>query len=85
MNASGNHHQEAAQDPIVDEILSYWRNHPNACDTVEGIMEWWLTGRAVSRSEVEEALSKLVSRGLVIRQARKDGRVFYRFSARTIR
>jgi DNA-binding PadR family transcriptional regulator len=49
------------------EILSYLAQHPDAKDTVEGIMHWWLPGgdTGVRTSEVTAALDALVAQGWV--------------------
>ena len=58
---------EPALARLSDEILSYLRAHPQAADTVDGIVEWWLPRQrhdeAVDR--VQHALDELVARGLV--------------------
>ena len=52
------------------QILAYLAEHPEAQDTVEGIVEWWLLERQIKfqTTRVKEALSELVSKGLVLQQ-----------------
>ncbi len=47
------------------EILSYLVEHPEAKDTVEGIMKWWLSKADTEREkgEVQEAIDFLISKG----------------------
>lgn len=60
----------AEQDDIAREILAYLFEHPDARDTLEGIMEWWLLERNVRRQRdlVAAALQDLVDRNLVLSQ-----------------
>lgn len=50
------------------EILRYLVEHPDAKDTVEGILKWWLReeGAKWSEEEVQEAINFLVSRGWLV-------------------
>ncbi len=70
---------EPALARLSDEILSYLRAHPQAADTVDGIVEWWLPRQrhdeAVDR--VQHALDELVARGLVDKITLVDGTVLY--------
>ena len=62
-----------------DQILNYLTQHPQAKDTVQGIMSWWLLGKEVGPTvvEVKAGLDKLVARGLVLAESGPDGRVYY--------
>ena len=64
---------------LNDEILSYLRAHPQAADTVEGIVEWWLSRHlpAEGVERVQAALDELVARGLIAQIALVDGTVLY--------
>ena len=50
---------------LQKEILSYFLQHPDAKDTVEGIMHWWLPGGGtrVKASDVGIILDALVVKG----------------------
>jgi hypothetical protein len=50
---------------IVRHILQYLIAHPDAKDTLRGIIRWWLPGdfEAWEAGEVQEALDALVTRG----------------------
>ena len=61
---------KGSHDPswaVIREILEYLLNHPDAIDTMEGIMKWWLSEHVAStgRENVKEALDALVSTGWV--------------------
>ena len=52
---------------LATEIRSYMARNPNASDTREGIVEWWLLEHRIRRRTalVQEALGELVERRLV--------------------
>ena len=66
------------------EILSYLTANPQAQDTLEGIVEWWLLEQEILRrkAQVSAALSELVERRLVLEQSAPDGRPRYRINRR---
>lgn len=49
---------------VIQQILRYLIVHPDAKDTVQGILRWWLPKDPVEHSEgeVQEALDVLVTR-----------------------
>jgi hypothetical protein len=63
--------------PIVYEILAYLVDHPEAQDTVEGIVAWWVLEQRLKRqtSRVKEALAELVAGESVIARRRRDARI----------
>jgi len=65
---------------LVYDILAYLAEHPDAQDTIEGIIEWWLSGRAAKPNValVEETLTELVDLGLVLTRRSKDARAYYK-------
>ncbi len=71
-------------------ILAYLDENPDATDTSEGIVEWWLLEQEIRdrRAQVEAALAELAAEGWVIASQRADSRVRYRLNperAREIR
>jgi hypothetical protein len=65
-------------DP-ADDILGYLRAHPQASDSLEGIVSWWLPARfSAARDLVQESLDRLVARELVERTRLADGTIVYR-------
>jgi hypothetical protein len=62
------------------QILTYLVEHPEAQDTLEGIVEWWLLERAIKFQEaaVSKAIAELVTKGLVIGQKGYDSKIHYR-------
>ena len=61
-------------------ILSYLSAHPDAADSVEGIVRWWLLERKseLSSAFLKEVLSDLVTQGLVEAHRETTGTVLYR-------
>jgi Fe2+ or Zn2+ uptake regulation protein len=65
--------------PPSAEILRYLRARPQAADTVDGIVMWWLPRQRHEEAvdQVQHALDDLVARGLVERITLVDGTVLY--------
>lgn len=55
---------------VIRHILQYWLVHPEAKDTLQGILWWWLPGDRVEQGaeEVQAALEALVARGWVTKR-----------------
>jgi len=64
---------------LSNEILHYLWAYPQASDTVEGIVKWWLPQQRHKEAlnRVQVALDKLVARGLVKRIKLVDGTIVY--------
>jgi hypothetical protein len=67
---------------MADEILGYLVQHPEAQDTMEGIVEWWLLEQRISCAvaDVETALSTLVDKDFLAVGQRRDGRAYYQLN-----
>ena len=65
--------------PIANKVLAYLLEHPQAQDTMEGIVEWWLLEQRIrcAIADVETALSDRVKNDFVIAVQRADGRISY--------
>jgi len=61
-------------------ILAYLVDNPDAGDTFEGIVEWWLLHQRIKfeTRTVSEAVAKLVDEGLIVEEKGPDARVIYR-------
>lgn len=70
---------ESGLSRLSDEILSYLRAHPQAADTVDGIIQWWLPRQRQEEAgiRVQYTLDALVVRGLVKKITLVDGTVLY--------
>ncbi|MCI0616722.1 hypothetical protein L0244_27395 [bacterium] len=53
---------------IARKILIYLEQNPEAQDTIEGILNWWILERTVhyEKIRVEEVIEELVSRNLIV-------------------
>jgi hypothetical protein len=67
---------------LARHILRYLREHPEAQDTVEGIMVWWVSERAIKHwlPQVRRSLAALVARGYLEKCKTVDGHIFYRIN-----
>jgi hypothetical protein len=61
-------------------ILSYLTHHPDAGDTFDGIMEWWLLEQRIrfEMRNVFEAVASLVAEGLILEHVGPGSLVTYR-------
>ncbi|MGH7600929.1 MAG: hypothetical protein ACREOI_31615 [bacterium] len=57
-----------AKSAIALRILAYLEEHPDARDSLEGIVEWWLLEQEIKNHTivVREALDELVTEGLIV-------------------
>jgi hypothetical protein len=62
------------KDEIARAILAYLEEHPDAQDTLEGIVRWWLLEQKISyhSARVRDALAELVRTGFLV-ESRNDG------------
>lgn len=67
------------ESSVAREILSYLSEHPQAQDSLEGVMQWWLLEREIRRwtVPVRSALASLVADGLVLERKVGSGRTLY--------
>ena len=72
---------------LADEILKYLVRHPQAQDTVEGIVEWWLMEQRIvnTSAEVKVALAELTELRFLEKCQGMDGRTSYRLNPRNER
>lgn len=68
--------------PLANEVLAYLVEHPQAQDTLEGIVEWWLLEQRIREAvaDVEAALNELVAKGFLVARQCGDGRTYYRLN-----
>jgi hypothetical protein len=73
---------EASVSEVARAILDHLRRNPEAQDTLEGIVQWWLPAQNVKSrtATIKHALDELVSAGLIAQCAGKDTQVSYRMT-----
>lgn len=64
---------------IAYDILAYLVSHPQAHDTLEGILEWWLLEQHIRRetTKVKEGLAILMACGFIQQSRGRDTRLHY--------
>jgi hypothetical protein len=65
------------------EILDYLARHPEAQDTLDGILHWWVLDSCVKRwaPRIADTVANLVEEGFLEEKPSPDGQTFYRVSA----
>ncbi len=74
------------RDHLQDAVLQYLRNNPNAADSLQGIINWWLPKQGyekVGMESVYQALERLIAAGVVEKVPLVGGTVLYRLIARS--
>jgi len=63
----------------MQDILRYLIAHPQAKDTLEGIIAWWCPkiGVECGKAEVQEVLDQLVSRGWLMERESRPVQTIY--------
>ena len=64
---------------IADQIECYLKCRPNAADTLEGIVQWWLPHQSYEqgKAQVQKTLEDLVAQGVVKKDRLSDGTAIY--------
>ena len=61
---------EQSIEDLKQRLMDYLITHPSACDTLEGIRDWWLKRTAVDLRELAGALADLEARCAISRSIR---------------
>jgi hypothetical protein len=64
------------------EILDYLTRHPDAQDTIDGILHWWVLDSCIRSwgPKITDTVALLVEQGFLEKKPSADGHVFYRVS-----
>ncbi|MET3653940.1 hypothetical protein [Dyella japonica] len=70
---------EAGEHEVERAVLAYLHQHPDAADTLDGIVSWWLPQQRyeTERQRIEQVLRALVERGQLRRDNLPGGAVLY--------
>lgn len=71
---------DADKDREIEQmVLSYLQRHPQAADTLDGIVRWWLPQQrySVAQTRIEAALRRLLSQGLIRQRRLPTGDALY--------
>jgi hypothetical protein len=76
--------EDQLADELAREIVAYLDAHPDAADSLEGVVQWWLVQERFLRGigAVGKALEQLVGTGEIERIAGPDRRPIYRAGPR---
>jgi len=71
---------ESDKTSMRSEILQYLQRFPDAADSLNGIINWWLPGKYKDEdvSKVEEVLEQLIAEGVVRKVFLIDKTVLYK-------
>jgi hypothetical protein len=66
------------------EILDYLARQPDAQDTIEGILHWWVLDSCIRdwAPKIAKTVAQLVERGFLEEKRSPDGKIFYHVSPR---
>jgi hypothetical protein len=80
-------HPGKAESRIIQEILAYLLDHPDAQDSLEGVVEWWLREQAIRHriGLVKAALKQLVKNNFVIEKEIESHFPVYRLNPEKVR
>ena len=72
-----------SKSEIARDILSYLNANPEARDTLNGIIEWWLLEEQIKHriEMVKEAVAELVKKGLLIETIGWDSQIQYQINS----
>ncbi|MDL5365617.1 hypothetical protein QSH18_08375 [Xanthomonas sp. NCPPB 2654] len=75
-------HGNDSDQEVADAVLSYLRAHPEAADTLQGIVRWWLPQQRYNRESgrIEAVLTSLAERGRLQVRMLPDGQFLYALS-----
>jgi len=65
------------------EILDYLARKPDAQETIEGILHWWVLDAHIRNwaPKIAKTVAQLVEQGFLEKKRSVDGNVFYRISS----
>ncbi len=83
----GRDHLSAVQSAEIEQsIVDYLHRHPEAADTLDGIVNWWLPLQRYvnTKKRIEQVLAKLTADGILSSDTLPDGAVLYTLGGRRV-
>jgi hypothetical protein len=76
---------EARRREVGTAVLAYLHQRPQAADTLEGIVGWWLPKQRydIDRRRIQRVLGELIARGELRCDRLPDGAVLYALNRST--
>jgi hypothetical protein len=76
-------HIKTALPSPAPEILDYLARHPDAQDTLEGILQWWVLDSCIRNwaPRIAKTVAQLVEAGFLEKRTSAEGQIRYRISA----
>ena len=70
----------------VYRILRYLVENPDAQDTLDGVVEWWLLDQYTKGNvaRAKQALEELVTADLILQRRGKGSRIYYKINPRKL-
>ncbi len=67
---------------VEEDIVNYLLDHPEAKDTLEGIVRWWVMEQRMRREmlQVQQAIGELVQREWLLERQGADAQLHYRLN-----
>jgi hypothetical protein len=77
----------SAGEQIAEFVLRYLLENPEAEDTLDGIVEWWLMRQRIQyeTTRVKKALTELADQGFILERRSPGTQARYRINRRKIR
>jgi hypothetical protein len=74
------------QHELIREILGYCLAYPDAKDTIQGILKWWLPGGSsqAGQQEVQDVLDALAGKGWLSKRQITPNRTIYGLSKESL-
>ncbi len=71
---------------IARDVLAYLTAHPDARDTIEGIIRWWIPEQKIKThiTTLKNVIAELVAKGLILESHGHDSRIHYRINRQKI-
>jgi len=75
------------ESELAREILAHLVKHPDAQDTLEGIVQWWIPEEKIKSqiADTREAIAELIAQKFIFEWQGKDSRTYYRLNRCRIR